>query len=108
MALSNVGTVLFLLGDVRQAAAHQEQAAAALAALGDKRNRASVLVGLARTLDQSGRPEAALERFDEALALAHEVGDRRGEGWRSWVARAFSSPVETRRRRVAPTNRDWH
>jgi tetratricopeptide (TPR) repeat protein len=106
--LNNVGIVYDDLSQPARALATYQQALALIrdliAGTSDPADRQSYRLGVARTLNNIGAvytalgdPGAALERYQEALAVARDVGDRRGE-----LARLPTSPPPTTSRVTTP------
>ena len=91
-ALGNLGTSHFALGDARAAIGYCEQALAIAREIcaaftkcsaewtKARRGEGSHLVNLGNAYLELGDTRAAVGYYEQALAIAREIGDRRGEG----------------------------
>jgi tetratricopeptide (TPR) repeat protein len=64
------------VGDLRQSSGYFEEALKVAPAMGD---RSHALTGLGVVLALLGEPWRAIQYVGQALAIARELGDRRGE-----------------------------
>jgi diguanylate cyclase (GGDEF)-like protein len=73
LALGNVGSAAAFLGDLEQAMVLFERQLATVHAMNDRDNEAACLVNIGETLRLCGRPEAAIEPLQRALAIGEEL-----------------------------------
>jgi tetratricopeptide (TPR) repeat protein len=79
VALSNLATLYFDMGEIGYALDQWREVAALRRAQGDGAGEARTLSFTGQALAASGDPAAALEVYRRALPLHREAGDRRGE-----------------------------
>jgi len=75
-ALYQVGTVHMLTGRIGDAMQAANEARTIFYKVGQKGNEANVVMLIADTLYASGKEDSAVERCEEVIAMANEIGDR--------------------------------
>jgi tetratricopeptide (TPR) repeat protein len=79
-ALSELGIIHSLLGEVKKAIEYHEQALAIAREIGDRRGEGNALGNLGLAYAALGEARKAIDYYEQHLAIAREIGDKRGEG----------------------------
>jgi tetratricopeptide (TPR) repeat protein len=78
VALGNLATVYYSLGDYKSARQYHEKVMVEFEALGDQRNVAAALHQLGMLHQAQGEYESARQCYEQALAILQELGNRAG------------------------------